>query len=471
MTSQSAFCLNPLHKRIGDTIHGFINISNISQRIIDSPRFQRLHNLKQLGTCYKVYPAAKHSRFEHSIGTYHLAGRLLKAIVLGTPPDKIHKDLANIKELESYYKKTYNGVFCVLDDYVCELVKIAGLCHDLGHGPFSHVFDDVFLPQTKFKDSPNAKHEVRSCLLLRKIIKEDNLLSQLITDDEIQFMFNLINPQKEHSGFIYQIISNNLNGLDVDKYDYLPRDTYMTGVSESFDCDRLVDEVKVKQNKICYPKQAGYVIKKMSDTRYNLHTQVYNHKITIAAQGRIIDYFNKIDKLIGLAESIEDLDKFCEMTDDYVLTCTTSLLGPRMNLSDEEKKLAIEAHEIINKYNAHNFYAFVDHEISQNDLKITKSDFAKFGFDESDDNLIIHVVKIGYVSGNKPHPLDNIYVYDTKDKESDECFKLDKKKISLLIPENYQEYVTYIYYRNKENEKVEQLRTIFKKILESRVDD
>src|SRR5690606_32489551 len=126
-----------------------------------------------------------------------------------------------ISELKKYFQIMYNNNF-QLDDYVCELVKISALCHDIGHGPFSHAFDDLFKSNKyiNHNDSGRNTHEFRSTVILEHIIKNDKILSSAITDDEIQFMKNLIDP-KDRNGFIYQIVSNNLNGLDVDKFDYL----------------------------------------------------------------------------------------------------------------------------------------------------------------------------------------------------------------------------------------------------------
>jgi hypothetical protein len=105
-------------KHINDPIHHNIWMENLCLQIIDSPQFQRLHGLKQLGTCFYIFPGATHTRFEHSLGVAHLAERMVKGLM----------------EKQKELGITAQDVLCV---------KIAGLCHDLGHGPFSHVFDGV----------------------------------------------------------------------------------------------------------------------------------------------------------------------------------------------------------------------------------------------------------------------------------------------------------------------------------------
>ncbi|XP_046543685.1 deoxynucleoside triphosphate triphosphohydrolase SAMHD1-like [Haliotis rubra] len=128
-----------------DPIHGTIRVSGLCLMIIDTPQFQRLRYLKQLGGGYFVYPGATHNRFEHSIGTYYLAGKFAR-ILREKQPEQFEED-----------------------DIKC--IEIAGLCHDLGHGPFSHVFDKRFIPRVK-PDS-KWKHEDASVKMLDHLL-EDN---------------------------------------------------------------------------------------------------------------------------------------------------------------------------------------------------------------------------------------------------------------------------------------------------------
>jgi hypothetical protein len=112
------------YKIFNDPIHGHIELDPLCVRIVDTPQFQRLRYIKQLGGVYFVFPGASHNRFEHSLGVCYLAGRLVGTL------NKRQPEL-NITE----------------QDILC--VKIAGLCHDLGHGPFSHLFDSLFIPRVR----------------------------------------------------------------------------------------------------------------------------------------------------------------------------------------------------------------------------------------------------------------------------------------------------------------------------------
>ena len=113
-----------------------------------------------------------------------------------------------------------------ISDREIELVKIAGLCHDLGHGPFSHFFDNFFL---KYLDY-NVEHEDRSCILLNHIIEKYKLE---ISHDERKIIFSMINPTeqslKNDRSFLYKIVNNKINGIDVDKFDYIKRDSFFLG--------------------------------------------------------------------------------------------------------------------------------------------------------------------------------------------------------------------------------------------------
>lgn len=131
---------------LNDNIHGAIEIDDVCLQVIDTPQFQRLRDLKQLGCSYYVYPGAAHNRFEHSIGVSYLAGIMVEHFRVTQP------------ELEL----TDNDVKCV---------KLAGLCHDLGHGPFSHLFDNIFIK--KARPELNWSHEVASEAMLEHLIHEN----------------------------------------------------------------------------------------------------------------------------------------------------------------------------------------------------------------------------------------------------------------------------------------------------------
>jgi HD superfamily phosphohydrolase len=422
-------------KLIFDSIHGPIRISKIARSIIDTPEFQRLRHIQQLGLCSYVFHCGNHTRFEHSIGVYHLAGLVL---------DVIHKNNKSLKiEIaELPHIKKINGT-------LIELIKIAGLCHDIGHGPFSHVFDDLVLHDATH---PNKSHEIRSGIIIEKILKR--LYPNGEFDDKtIEFIKNVIDPKPEHKGFIYQIVANKLNGFDVDKFDYLERDTRHTGFRLAFDYRRIINEIQIdKNNNICYPKQVVYDVFGMFKIRYDLHKQLYHHKTVKIIEYMLCDIIKLIDPVFKIKQSIEDIDEFCKLTDEvifnYLTTYEQSLTNKliKFDIKSKEKIDIKKAIIIMNKINKRQLYSYIGELINKNNIDV--DDITKYDNEINKDDIILCKYTIGYVSGNKPNPIEHIYFYDKKETAKN-SFTIKKENVSSLIPDNYQEHYTKIFCRHK----------------------
>ena len=194
---------------ISDNIHGHIVVPGVCQAVIDTPQFDRLRGLRQLGSAHYVYPAAKHSRWEHSLGVMHLAGELvtrLRSVRPGCADDT---------------------------DKIC--VMLAGLCHDLGHGPFSHLWESFV---REARDGYEWHHEKTSIDMLDYIIEDNNLMPIFeghgLTEQDITFVKELIyGPFQQGSDndsnwpyvgrgpekyFLYEIVANKISSVDVDKW-------------------------------------------------------------------------------------------------------------------------------------------------------------------------------------------------------------------------------------------------------------
>ena len=435
-------------KEIFDPIHGYIKLTNLAQAFIHTQQFQRLRYLHQLGTCHYVFPCATHTRFEHSIGTYYLAGRVLEAIKKNSDAEHLKEYLGLVPELKEYFSR--NQLEPNLDPYVCELIKIAALCHDLGHGPFSHVFDDIFMNTIGSGKEDLEYHENRSCAFIKYIISKNNKLNKYIGTSEIEFICNLINPHKNNDGFIYQIVSNNLNGIDVDKFDYIQRDTYTLGLKYSIDSDRLISDMKVIDNKICFTLKVHYDIVSVFTTRYRLHKQIYTHKTVISTQYMIRDMMVILNKFINIYDSIFSVEKFTDMTEEYVTTLLKLLYADKNKYSEEQQIEINKAYRLWVRLNERNLYELTTSIVSNDKIDI-KSIQEKFG-----DSIICYQAKIGFVSGSKTNPLDDVYFYSHKINKEDKCFKITKNNSSYLVSDVYQEYVTMFFVKDKDDHKTKE---------------
>lgn len=425
------------YKLINDNIHGSIILSRLACKIIDTPEFQRLRYIKQLSTCYFVFPNAVHTRFEHSIGTYQICKNMLHSLKKNSKKEEIDI-IKYIPELQERFKYN-NDNKDYLDDFIIELVCIGALCHDLGHGPFSHLFDDNFLKNKKNIKEDNKHHEYRSCKLLEKIIERDEEFKYIFTKDDIIFISNIINPDIEiHNYYIYQVVSNPLNSIDVDKFDYLTRDSKILNINISFDYKRLVNNAMVINNKICYPKKIDYDIINMFQTRYYLHKKVYNHKIVISSLLIIIELLDELDKIINFSESVNNLDEFIKYTDDYIINIARFII----NNKDYDINIINKIKEALDRIDWHNFYRLI---YSNN---VDPKSFDDKYYQTNIENLIKFECIIGYVSGKKNNPLNSVYLYKSKNPYNDLEILSESDSIRLL-PNSYQEKLLMIFSKNK----------------------
>ncbi|WAR11722.1 SAMH1-like protein [Mya arenaria] len=337
-------------KEFNDPIHGLIELHPLCVKIIDTPEFQRLRFVKQLGTTYFVYPGAAHNRFEHSLGVCHLAGRLVRAIKSRQPDLGI----------------TDKDVLCV---------EIAGLCHDLGHGPFSHLFDREFIPKVR----PGTTWEGDGKFKGR--------------------------PDKP---FLYEIVANMRNGIDVDKWDYFARDCYMLGIQNNFDHNRCIHFARVldakgdsdeMEKQICTrEKEAGHLYD-MFYTRYMLYRRAYKHKTVSSIDFMVTEALIEANDCImftgkngeekKMSEAIHDMEAYSKMTDQVmfmILNMNDENLPKSINpdgtvdVADfrEKKEKLAKSKEILNNVMSRNFtYIFTMHAVAEGDIKEKEKDIEK----------------------------------------------------------------------------------------------
>lgn len=264
---------------IKDPIHSFITVPPLCELFLDTVEFNRLRNIKQLGLAYYVYPSATHTRFEHSLGVMHLAGRVCNQL----------------------------GV----TGRIAELVQLAGLYHDIGHVAFSHLADYIF--EEKGWPAELADHEKRSIQLLKKV---NNQVGKPLSENELDIVSNMILGiiPNGNMDFLYQIIHNKKWGLDVDRLDYLQRDLYHLNMP-CFQSDYLIGCLRIHNNRLTLQRKAQADLEMMYQARKRLLSLVCRHRTVIKAETLIRT------GLTELQVSMEDFEKnWLKWTDAYIWT-------------------------------------------------------------------------------------------------------------------------------------------------------
>lgn len=419
-------------------IHQSIRLSPLALKIVDTPEFQRLRRIKQLGIANYVFPTANHTRFEHSIGVYHLTEKMLDKILLQYPDRKY-------SIIEMSEEKI------PLDNLLVECIKIGGLCHDIGHGPFSHVFDNIFRNKIA---GPLSHHEARSCAIVEIICKR--VLGNVLTDAHIEFIKSIIAPKPHHKGAIYQIVANYLNGIDVDKFDYLLRDSKNTGLNIGFEYHRLLNEIIVDANdNIVYPKHCSTDIYELFHSRYMMHKKVYNHKTNKIVELMLKKAINLVDPIFEISNKITDMTKFCDLVDDtiYQMVCYIKAPPPfvTVNIDAASMHLINKSFKLFKNIESRNFYKQIFEFVGSEDHTTYINGFIERAQLEDpsiqQNDFITVKYKIGFVSADKPNPFDSIFFYDKK--EGGNIFTLSKGNISCLLGEHYQEVHTHVIYKKR----------------------
>jgi len=430
-----------MKKLIFDPVHNHIEIDRELIQIIDTPEFQRLRNIKQLGVAYHVFIGASHNRFEHSIGVAYLCGLLMENI--------------KKKQPELY-----------ISDRDIILVKIAGLCHDLGHACYSHFFDDYFL-KSKLAGTPNEQcihHEFRSEVLLKHIISKYKLA---YTEDEIEFICELINSKRRpkklpkhrirRPEFMYEVVSNGKSGLDCDKIDYLLRDTKNIGLGSSFEYNRLFSQARVIQDTICYPDKEVYNIYELFHSRFKMHKQIYQHPVINQLDFMILDILNEVDAEFGISENITNIDKFVSYTDCLIDRIKYTTTNPN-------------AKNILARIDMRELYQFVGEIIfdgKNEDVVQQIEGFKNLVLAKGlDSDIILTKFNINFNLKNK-NPVDEIYFYTIS--EPNTKYKIKKKMVSLLLPSVFEETIYRVIIRDNKLIKDGDTEYIFKDWVKSQI--
>jgi HD superfamily phosphohydrolase len=306
-----------------DPIHDFIRVYDYELPIIDNPLFQRLRRIKQLSGAHLTYPSAQHSRFEHSLGVMHIA-------------------------TEAGFALNEKG-FLNSDDV--QILRLAGLLHDIGHGPFSHLFEEVIQDKKISHEDYGKKIILNSEIgdVLSKTGFDKKLIAHIAFGDS---KFQYLN----------EIISGSLSA---DMMDYLLRDGYFTGAEHAkVDHKRITQSLNIHKKKIALERSALYSFESMMHSRYQMFKAVYFHKTVRAAEVMLIQALRLSDDEFGFSSF--NLNEYVKLTDEFVLSSI---------ISSKYSKLK-RARQLVENYQNRKLLKCVFERIltSQTNLKKTRTD-------------------------------------------------------------------------------------------------
>ncbi|HET9009769.1 MAG TPA: HD domain-containing protein [Nitrosarchaeum sp.] len=262
---------------IVDPIHDFIRVYDHELKIIDNPIFQRLRRIRQLSGAHLTYPAAQHTRFEHSLGVMHIASQAGQAL--------------NEKG--------------ILKSYDIEVLRLSGLLHDIGHGPFSHLFEEI-IQQKKFSHEDFGKEIILKSEIGDSLSKngyDKKLITKIaFGDSKLQYMNEIIS-----------------GALSADMMDYLLRDGYFTGAEHAqIDHKRITQSLDVHKKKLALERSALYSFESMMHSRYQMFKAVYFHKTVRAAEVMLLEALRLSDDEFGFTSF--NINEYVKLTDEYVLS-------------------------------------------------------------------------------------------------------------------------------------------------------
>ena len=260
-----------------DPIHDFIRVYNHELSIIDDPFFQRLRRIRQLSGAHLTYPAAQHTRFEHSLGVMHIASQAGHAL-------------------------NEKGILKPDD---IEILRLTALLHDIGHGPFSHPFEEA-IKETKFSHEDFGKEIILKSEIGDRLSKngfDKRLIAKIaFGNSKLQYMNEIIS-----------------GALSADMMDYLLRDGYFTGAEHAkIDHKRITQSLDVHQKKLALERSALYSFESMMHSRYQMFKAVYFHKTVRAAELMLIEALRLSDDEFGFSSF--NLNEYVNLTDEYVLS-------------------------------------------------------------------------------------------------------------------------------------------------------
>ena len=462
---------SPGGKVFNDHIHGHIEVSPLCVRIIDTPQFQRLRDISQLGGVNYVFAGAANKRFDHSIGVSHLAKRYVTALAARQPELGV----------------TAQDVLCV---------EVAGLIHDLGHGPFSHMFEKMFLES---RMGVHFDHEHASIGIFDLLIEENDLMPQFrlhgLDDSDVHFIKELVLGSKQAAAiadkrlkggftwrgrgdksFLYDIVANQRNGIDVDKFDYFARDCHVLNIANTFDADRLIKFSRVYrvvdphqpgsesdrgELQVCFHQKEAWNVNELFHLRYNLHKRAYQHKTVGSVELMVAEALALANdhllfpgsggRRLRMSECCDDMRAYWRLS-EYVL---------KLIEFSETPELAPARH-VIERLRRRDLFPFVDERVLAKEdehlgrsrclpLEVVKV-LREMGVEANtiaNEDVLCKVVVISYGKGQR-NPLDTTTFYESrKDDASLVLGAVRSESLSRLLPREFEDTCVRIYCRRR----------------------
>lgn len=395
-----------INKRlIFDPIYDNIELPIKLFDIIDTPQFQRLKSIKQLGNTHNIYPCATNTRFSHCIGTSYISREWVMILKENQP------------ELE-------------IKNWHIDVCGIAGLLHDIGHGPFSHMFE-------KWIHSRNVEwnHEEFGTRYINHIIDVNNID---IENDILSSAKNLIlgNPPNNENEWMKDIVANHNTSVDSDKFDYLSRDSYHLGINIDFNPWRLMKNSRIINDKMSFNHKVALDIEKMFRARYDLHKCAYSHRLVSIIDLMVCDIIDKSNHVFKFDEWATDFDRFHHLTDNIIYL---------IEMTDDPSLL--ESQRLISRIARRDFYCTVGElVISEGGLidkikKLQPSDVSSFSSSLNPEDVRISIRKMNYALDDCD-PMERISFFSKKRINDD--FRIGAYNISNLRPRVFQEFLFQI---------------------------
>ncbi|KAI4871907.1 hypothetical protein NFI96_027361, partial [Prochilodus magdalenae] len=356
----------------------------------------------------------------------HLAGEMVKSL-------RAHQDL-DITEKEE----------------LC--VQIAGLCHDLGHGPFSHAFE-IFMKEVK--PDLQWKHEKQSVKIFQEIIKPHIVTHSELGEEDFTMIEQLICPPSDipkDKLYMYQIVANPTTGIDVDKMDYFSRDCHHLGMKCNFSHERYMKFARVctdenGEKQICMRDKEAMNMYELFHVRNLLHHNAYQHRVTKAVELMIVDALKAADETLKISDKVENLQQYLALTDEIL---------QEIQRSAESLQ---KAKDIITQISKRELYRFIGAKIFNAEelkpLDEIKVEVLKAWLGKVKGGLTLKekeefdIVHISFSYGMKEkNPIDALRFYRKDDPNTP--VQLSKDEVSYLLPEKFFETKVMVFYKGKD---------------------